>query len=279
MKLTCLVDNAVLPLSSFWGEHGLAVLVESRDGRVLMDTGASAAVFLHNLEAAGIAPETIRALVISHGHHDHTGGLGAFLERQPGLPLYAHPGIMTERFSQKEGNLRAIGMKMALAELRRQADLRLSAEPQEVLPGIWTTGEIIGRSEPEGRSPNHVVRGEAGCVPDPYRDDMSLVLETGAGLVLVCGCCHAGLLNTLNHVARVFGRPVLAIFGGTHLVSADAAHLERVNRRLKEMPALKAVYPNHCTGERAIFHLMQALGPQMVHAWPAGSVLDLETVV
>jgi 7,8-dihydropterin-6-yl-methyl-4-(beta-D-ribofuranosyl)aminobenzene 5'-phosphate synthase len=279
MKLMCLVDNTVLSLSSFWGEHGLAVLVESRDGRVLMDTGASAAVFLHNLEAAGIEPGTIRALVISHGHHDHTGGLAALLERRPGMPLYAHPDIMTERFSQKEGKLRSIGMKMPPEELRRQADLRLSARPQEILPGIWTTGEITGRSEPEGRSPHHVLRGEAGLVPDPYRDDMSLVLETEQGLVLVCGCCHAGLLNTLNHVEQVFGRPVVAIFGGTHLISADAAHLERVGRWLREMPALKAVYPNHCTGERALFHLMNVLGPDMVHGWPAGSTLDLEPSV
>ncbi|MGQ9516829.1 MAG: MBL fold metallo-hydrolase [Anaerolineae bacterium] len=278
MKLICLVDNTVCSLSPFWGEHGLAMLVESREGRVLLDTGASAAVFMHDLEAAGIEPESITALVISHGHHDHTGGLSAFLERRPGVPLYAHPAIMTERFSQREGKVRAIGMKMAPEELRRRADLRLSEKPQEVLPGIWTTGEIAGRNEPEGRSPNHFVRGEAGLVPDPYRDDMSLVLEVGAGLVLVCGCCHAGLLNTLEHVERVFGRPVTAIFGGTHLISADAPHLERVGRRLREMPALKAVYLGHCSGERALFYLKGVLGPEVVRSWPAGSVIELDAV-
>lgn len=278
MKLTCLVDNAVLPLSSFWGEHGLAMLVESRDGRVLLDTGASAVVFMHDLEVAGVEPESITALVLSHGHHDHTGGLSAFLERRPGIPVYAHPDFMAERFSQREGKVRSIGMKMAPAELRRRADLRLSKEPQEVLPGIWTTGEIIGRSEPEGRSPNHFVRGEAGLVPDSYQDDMSLVLEVGAGLVLVCGCCHAGLLNTLNHVERVFGRPVTAIFGGTHLISADTSHLKRVGLRLGEMPALKAVYLNHCSGVQALFYLMSVLGMDVVRSWPAGSVIELDAV-
>lgn len=91
MKLTCLVDNAVLPLSSFWGEYGLAMLVESQDGRVLLDTGASAVVFMHDLEAAGVELESITALVLSHGHHDHTGGLSAFLERRPGIPYTPIP--------------------------------------------------------------------------------------------------------------------------------------------------------------------------------------------
>ncbi len=110
--------------------------------------------------------------------------------------------------------------------------------------------------------------------PDPYRDDMSLVLETSRGLVLLCGCCHAGLLNTLVHVERVFGRPVVAIFGGTHLISADADHLERVRQRLQGLP-LRQVSPSHCTGETAFHFLRQALGPEVVRPFPTGAQVDL----
>jgi len=162
-------------------------------------------------------------------------------------------------------------------DLRRRADLRLSPEPQEILPGVWTTGEVTHRTEPEGRSPHHFVRGESGMEPDPYRDDMSLVLGTSRGLALLCGCCHAGLLNTLAHVERVFGRPVVAIFGGTHLISADADHLERVRQRLQEL-SLCRVSPSHCTGETAFHSLLQALGPEIVRPFPAGAQVDLEVL-
>lgn len=150
-------------------------------------------------------PGSIRALALSHGHRDHTGGLAALLERRPGLPVYAHPDVLRERFSRRdaemravgmpiyrspdspqEGGMRSIGMTVPPEDLRRRADLRLSPQPQEILPGVWTTGEVTDRAEPEGRSPYHFVRGEAGWEPDPYQDDMSLVLETGRGLALLC---------------------------------------------------------------------------------------------
>ena len=277
MKLTSLVDNAVLQHTPFWGEHGLSILVDTPEGRVLFDTGASGTVLLHNLEAAEVDPESIRALALSHGHRDHTGGLAAFLERRPGLPIYAHPDVLRERFSRREGEMRAIGMTIPPEDLRRRADLRLSPEPQEILPGVWTTGEVTHRTEPEGRSPHHFVRGEDGWEPDPYRDDMSLVLETRWGLALLCGCCHAGLLNTLAHVERVFGQPVVAIFGGTHLISADADHLERVRQRLQGLSP-RRVSPSHCTGETAFHFLLQALGPEIVRPFPAGAQVDLEVL-
>jgi 7,8-dihydropterin-6-yl-methyl-4-(beta-D-ribofuranosyl)aminobenzene 5'-phosphate synthase len=272
MKITCLVDNAVHPHSSFWGEHGLAFLIESEDGRLLFDTGASDVPLLHNLEAAGVAPESISVLALSHAHRDHTGGLPALLKRRPGLPIYANPDLLRERFSRWGGQMKAKGLPMDSEVLRQRVDLRLSGAPQEILPGIWTTGEISERSEPEGRSANHFVRDGEGWAADPYRDDMALVLESSPGLILVCGCCHAGLLNTMSHVRRTFGQDPVAVVGGMHLISADEAHMRRLMEVLGRLGP-PALYPNHCTGQAAYVTLAQAFGDRVAPC-PAGTVLD-----
>jgi len=107
---------------------------------------------------------------------------------------------------------------------------------------------------------------------------MALVIEVASGLVLLCGCCHAGLLNTLAHVERTFRRPVVAIIGGTHLISADADHLERVRQKMLDMESVRAIYLNHCSGETAFLTLLLTLGPYVVHSCPAGTRIDLEAL-
>lgn len=278
-KITCVVDNAARRGSCLWGEHGLAFLIEMEAGRVLFDTGQSGNVLLHNLEALEVEPQTIDALAVSHAHHDHTGGLPKLLERTcPGLPLYANPGLHRERFSRRGGQLKSIGLSLGRGRLASQVTPHLSSHPQEALPGIWTTGEIALRSEPMGQSAHHLVRDGEGWAPDPYQDDMSLVVEVASGLVLLCGCCHAGLLNTLAHVQRTFERPVVAIAGGTHLVSANPDHLERVGHVLGAMESVRRIYLNHCSGEGAFLSLLLKLGSTVVRSCPAGTRLDLEAL-
>jgi 7,8-dihydropterin-6-yl-methyl-4-(beta-D-ribofuranosyl)aminobenzene 5'-phosphate synthase len=272
MKVTCVVDDAVCDHSPFWGEHGLAFLIETQTGCVLFDAGQSSTVLLHNLELLGIEPKAISALAISHAHYDHTGGLPALLEHVADIPLHAHPDLFRERFSQREGALKSVGLSLEREVLEQRLILQLSAEPTEILPGVWTTGEITDRAEPEGRSAHHLVRGAEGWEPDPYRDDMSLVLETGGGLVVLCGCCHAGLLNTLAHVRRTFGTDITAVAGGTHLLHADKAHLRRVIEVLREL-GVPRLYLNHCTGQRAYVTLAQAFG-EKVAPCPAGTGLN-----
>jgi 7,8-dihydropterin-6-yl-methyl-4-(beta-D-ribofuranosyl)aminobenzene 5'-phosphate synthase len=277
VKVTCLLDNAARRGSRLWGEHGLAFLIETEAGRVLFDTGQSGTVLLHNLAVLRVEPESIDALAISHAHYDHTGGLPALLERtRPGLPFYANPDLFRERFSRRRAEPESIGLPLAQEALAARVSLHLDADPQEIHPGVWTTGEIAPRPEPMGSSPRHHVRDGAGWMPDPYRDDMSLVVEVDSGLLLLCGCCHAGLLNTLSCVQRAFERPIVTIAGGTHLTGATLDHLQHVGQVLLEMETLQRVYLNHCSGEAAFHALLSALGADIVHPCPAGTQLDLE---
>ena len=150
MQITCLVDDAVHD-HHLWGEHGLAFLIEVAGRRVLLDTGQSGTVLLHNMEALGIDPQTVDALAISHAHYDHTGGLPLLLDRmRPGLPLYAHPDLFRERFSLRQGKPTSIGISLSQDVLAAKTTPNLSDQPQEIGPGVWTTGEIALRREPEG---------------------------------------------------------------------------------------------------------------------------------
>lgn len=286
MRLTCLVDNAVRSSSGLWGEHGLAYLVEAAGMRILFDTGQSGTVLLHNLKLLGVDPASLDAVAISHAHYDHTGGLPALLPYlRPGIPLFANPDLFRGRFAQRDGPPKPIGLPLSRTELDAHFTLRLSAAPQEIAPGVWTTGEISDRVEFEGRSKGHLMAAEGELVADAYRDDMALVFRgpgsgTGPGvtrdrLALLCGCCHAGLLNTLAHVERTFPGPIRMIAGGLHLGGVADQDLRRVSDRLTAMPELRRVHPGHCTGEAAYLALVQALGAGVVRSSPAGTAIEV----
>jgi 7,8-dihydropterin-6-yl-methyl-4-(beta-D-ribofuranosyl)aminobenzene 5'-phosphate synthase len=272
MKITCVVDDRASQDSALRAEHGASFAIEAEGRTVLFDTGQSSEVLLSNMARLGLRPEAIDALVLSHAHYDHTGGLAGLLDRVQGIPLYAHPDLFTERFRRTDTSLKKVGPSSDRAELAGRVDLRLSAEPVEVIPGVWTSGEIGDRTEPEGRSPTHSVRQGDGWIADPYRDDLSVVLEAADGLVLVCGCCHAGLLNTMAQVRSAFGRDPGVVVGGTHLRDLDAATLDHVAQELRQCGSPR-LWLGHCTGERAFRALQEAFGDR-VSLCQAGTVLD-----
>lgn len=273
IQVHCLVDNSAQRSSQFWAEHGLSFHIETPGGRALFDTGQSGQVLLHNAGQLGIDLNQIGALALSHAHYDHTGGLDQVLAYSRSvIPLCAHPDLFRERYAHRAGEYDAIGMKMSRADLEQHVTLCLSADPVEILPGVWTTGEIAERPEFEGRSAAHWIHVNGQWQPDPYRDDFSLVLEVENGLVVLCGCCHAGLLNTLKHVRRVFRRDILAVAGGMHLVSATDEMLHRTIEALRTTYGTPRLYPGHCTGERAYVALAQAFG-ERVQPCPAGTTL------
>jgi 7,8-dihydropterin-6-yl-methyl-4-(beta-D-ribofuranosyl)aminobenzene 5'-phosphate synthase len=265
MKVTCIVDDRAQPDSRLRAEHGVSFLIESDSRQALFDTGQTGPVLLHNLAELGFSPDQIDALVFSHAHYDHTGGLPDLVGQVRQIPLYAHPDLFRRRFRKTDTGLRPVGPAFDRAKLAGRVRLQLSTEPVEVIPGVWTSGEITPRPEPEGRGAYHLVRRGRGWAADPYRDDMAVVLRAETGLVLICGCCHAGLLNTMAHVRRAFGSDPVAVVGGLHLLHADQPTLEHAVSELRSF--------GHCTGNRAFFALKAAFGDQ-VALCQAGTVLD-----
>ncbi len=274
-KIICVVDNKALKETHLKTEHGLAFWIETEYGTILFDTGQTADTLSHNMSSLNLNVKDIDALAISHAHYDHTGGLEAVLPKHPNLPVYANADVFRPKYSLHDGNYDMSGFELSREDYKQRADWRLSSEPKEIFPSLWTSGEIINRDEPEGRSAGHYVRKGGKFVPDPYRDDMSLVLKTQDGLAVICGCCHAGLLNTLSHVERSFEEPITAVLGGTHLMTADGKLLDRVINVLDKRYSDLLLYPNHCTGDSAIKALVNAFG-ERVQPFHAGAVVTFK---
>jgi len=252
-----------------WGEHGLSFVVESRGMRLLLDTGQSGDVLRHNLIALGFWDATLDGIVLSHAHHDHTGGLNEALAHWPNAAVYAHPRIVDERLTGLHAD-RHSGLPTATVPAVKA--WHLSATAIQVAPGIWTTGGITNRPCPLGSSAHHWVKRGETLLPDDYADDQSLILYVKGGVALLCGCCHAGLRNTVLRLREMTALPLIAIIGGTHLASATEAELDAIVRLVREegMPLL---YLCHCTGDRALFSLQQALADR-VRRCSAGTVIE-----
>ncbi len=275
VKITCLVENSVRLGTRFWGEHGVSMLVETPEGRVLFDTGQSGTVLLHNVHEMGLSLRDIDAIVLSHGHYDHTGGLDAALKATGPVPVFAHPDVFVPRFSRRsDGSLKPIGIPFDREWLTGLGvSWRLAREPQEVIPGVFTTGEVPRREPLEAPGDERlVIRQGDRLVKDPLWDDMSLAVDTPDGLVLLLGCCHAGLMNTIRHVRETFpGKRLLAIMGGTHLASASEERLKATELFLEGVPRIGF---SHCTGIPVAARFM-ARFPKETFVCQAGTVMEL----
>jgi 7,8-dihydropterin-6-yl-methyl-4-(beta-D-ribofuranosyl)aminobenzene 5'-phosphate synthase len=258
-KLICVLNDNVPPDSNLHCEHGLSFWIENEDNVLLFDTGQTASVLSHNLNMLGLPLESINKIALSHGHDDHTGGLDLFFEQPKQILLYANQDFFTRRYSYRKKEYREISSPFDKDELSKHFFLHLQDKPIELMPNLWTSGKIVKRPEKMGASEHHYIKPQDEYLPDPYADDLSLILKTKSGLVLICGCCHAGLLNTLYHIEETFQQPVQTVIGGSHLVSFQNNDLDHVIEIIREKYPDTQFYLNHCTGANAIQRLQEKL--------------------
>lgn len=236
-------------------EHGLSMLLETPRHRVLLDTGAGSA-FLRNAGTMGVDLERLDGVVLSHGHYDHTGGLGALLEGTGAQRVVAHPLVFRRRSAPgKRRERRSIGPP--LAESRYEAlgaEFELTAEPFSWGDDVLTTGQVP-EAFPDRRPGRLQVEIDGQVVPDDFADDISVVVRLAEGIVIVTGCAHAGLRNIVRRAVEVSGTgSIHAIVGGTHLIAYEAAEVRSFAAALNAA-GVKALAPCHCTGARAIEEL------------------------
>ena len=256
MKVTVIMENCVYSGRALTAEPGMSLLLETDGRKLLIDTGVSAAM-VGNLTALGVHPREIDAVVISHGHWDHTGGLERLLLLAgKRLPIYIHPLAFQERYTLSGGARRHAGIPFSREELASLgADFCWTGQPLQLSDTLWVSGSVPRVFAGEAGDPHLTLAGEAGQEDkiDSVSDDMSLFYRGRQGLTVISGCAHAGLMNTVTYGLKVTGCERLqGWIGGTHLGMVGAGQQQiALDALAKWRPEILAA--NHCTG-----FLMQA---------------------
>ncbi|MEI8140598.1 MAG: MBL fold metallo-hydrolase [bacterium] len=257
-RIIILSDNNVASPSTR-AEHGLAFWIETDTHCLLFDTGQGL-VLEENARALKLDLDAVDTVVLSHGHYDHTGGLAAVIQcADKGIRVVAHPDAFLPKYKQAEAGARSIGIpgpsQEALSGLTVPPVTTRAA--LEVVPGIWATGEIP-RRHPEEITLEGFRRDSQGHHEDPLLDDQALFIKSRLGTIVLLGCAHAGLINTLDHIQQLTqGQPIYAVIGGTHLRSAPESRLDWTINELRRFN-LHRLVALHCTGAGATAALWNA---------------------
>ena len=252
-----------IPTDTLLAEHGLSLLVKVQHGAekhtILFDTGYNSMGVLHNMAKLAVDPNEMEAIVLSHAHMDHTGSLHPILQKiSTPIPLVVHPdAFLYPRFvEEKDGSRRRFPRTLVREDLdRRNVEILESKTPTPILDEtILVTGEVERTTEFEKGMPNALIERDGNLEPDPIKDDQALVMHLkDKGLVVVSGCSHAGIVNTVRYAKKLTGvAKVHAILGGFHLSGAFFEKI--VDKTIDELKALSpvVVVPMHCTGRKAM---------------------------
>jgi 7,8-dihydropterin-6-yl-methyl-4-(beta-D-ribofuranosyl)aminobenzene 5'-phosphate synthase len=258
------VKNSVL------AEHGFSALVTVVKGdearSLLFDFGFSAHGAAFNVDALGVDLSGVEAMVLSHGHMDHFGGVAQLTERvgKSGMELYLHPAAFRKARYLKIAEELKIGMPTLLREEVEKSGLRVveTKEPRLLLDGsLLFLGEIPRTTAFEKGFPGMCYEDNGEEKQDPIEDDTAIVANVkGKGLVVLSGCAHSGIINTTKYAKEVTGvDPIYAIMGGFHLTgSAFEPIIEPTVKALKDQNP-EYIVPTHCTGRKAIMRIEQEM--------------------
>ena len=292
LKIYVLAEDYTGYDSLFWASFGISFLlhikVQEGEKRILFDTATDAEPVLHNMALFGIRPQDIDAIVLSHSHFDHTGGLAGIVQEigKKEIPIIAHPNIfvvsvMPEPYMEPHRSRIYLNVNLS-GENSKENIERLGGswylvdDPIRLMPGVMTTGEIKKAEKVDyEKEPNiPLLDLEQGKLkPSTIRDEMSLAVNTAKGLVVITGCSHPGIVSTVRKCMKLTGiKKVAGIVGGFHLVHASSKAIDQTIGDLKTMNA-QEIYSGHCTGFEAEYRFRKMFG----HAFKrlhSGMVID-----
>lgn len=262
--INILAEDSIIFDTPFMGRFGLSMLLElkteSLEKHIIYDTNSAAAPILHNLNIMSKSLDMVTTIFLSHCHYDHTDGLTGILEAigHP-IPVIAHPEIFRPCFEINPDGIRHIGIVGQSREDLEQkgAVFTLTQAPLNLMTGVTTSGEIERVTEFEVLEDLYtIVDGEV--IQDHERDDAAVILNFEEGLVIITGCCHAGVVNTMMHAKKITGvDKIHAVVGGLHFMDASE---EKIEKSIEALHEADWVFAGHCTGFDGLRRLSNALG-------------------
>ena len=279
VQISILIEDSKNPdKPDLRNKHGISFFIQAKIGdndvAVLMDTGPSPETLLYNSAKMGINLEDIDVIVLSHGHYDHTGGLHEILKKiKKRIPVIGHPTVLQPKLSMMP-HLRLIGAPVTSSNIESTHGVPVFAtDPVTIADGIMTTGEVPRISPFETVKGFWTVQNQR-YIEDKMIDDQSLIIDVeGKGLVIITGCAHAGIINTIKYAQKIAkNRKVHAVLGGFHLISASDNRIQATIDELKKLN-LEFVGPCHCTGKKAIKKMDEAFGDRC-HYLHSGHIIE-----
>ncbi len=284
LRIYVLADDYAGYGNRYWGQHGLSLLIEiKRENvwkRILFDTATSHEPILHNLQIMKKDLD-VDYIVLSHNHYDHTGGLlGILREMKKEVPVIAHPEIFKKAYAASQ-DLRYIGAPLGLEESAEKlgAIWTLSREPVQILPGVFTLGEIpLEEREKWERDSGDMYYLENGEIKEDYMvDETGLAMLTPEGLVVIGGCSHPGIVSMIKRASKMSGEGQLrAVIGGFHLINASTDRIQTTVNSFREI-GVQEIYAGHCTGLQAECAFEKDFGNKF-HKLHTGMLIEIGTL-
>jgi 7,8-dihydropterin-6-yl-methyl-4-(beta-D-ribofuranosyl)aminobenzene 5'-phosphate synthase len=279
LKITIL--STMLADTAGKGEWGFSALVEADGRKILFDAGTDSNLVVDNAKQCGINLSDISTLILSHSHDDHTGGWHVLRNKfkitnpQAYDTTFVGDGFFNKRFD----NAQMFHYSRATDSVRyiqEGGHIKVTDRFTEIYPGIYLTGPVPRKYNEKNYQKDNRIQSGKGFIEDEIHEDMSLIISTVKGLVLLSGCGHSGIINTVTYMQEYLKDSLYAAIGGFHLFNAGDAQIEWTANYLKKA-GIRYFVGAHCTGINAVYEIRRLCSLKRIDCvvGAVGSFFDL----